>query len=66
MNVDWIPLAIYPQVETTGSYTKNETVDYGWSGFFQSSDDQSNLLSQEQLKALVLLEDGSGISILGD
>lgn len=66
MSSDWIPLAIYPQVETTDSYTEDKTTNYGWSGFFQSSDDQSNLLSQEQLKALVLLEDGSGISILGD
>lgn len=64
--VDWIPLAIYPQVETVNAHTKKETVDYGWEGLFRSSDDQSNLLSQEQLKALILLEDGSGISILGD
>ena len=66
LNVDWIPLAIYPQVETVKAYTEKETFDYGWEGLFRSSDDQSNLLSQEQLKALILLEDGSGISILGD
>lgn len=66
INTEHIPIAIYPMLETTNVHTSQKTVNYGWGGFFQSSDDQSNLLNQEQLKMLLLAENGSGISILGD
>lgn len=50
----------YP-VYKTDTRARKKTDEYGWELFYTSSDDEANLLTQEQLKALILTEENQGI-----
>lgn len=58
---DDLHIANYPFCRTEAR--SREIFDcYGFDNFYRSSDDEANLLTQEQLKTLILTEDGKGIS----
>ncbi len=61
---DDLHIANYPGYETI-TVSKQISYDYGWNNLYTSSDDEANLLSQEQLKALILTEENEGIIYSG-
>lgn len=58
---DDVHIANYPFYRNI-ERTRKIDFDYGFENFYRSSDDEANLLTQEQLKALILTEDGKGIT----
>ena len=61
---DDVHIANYPSYESLENTRQIEHV-YGFEGVYRSSDDPANLLTQEQLKSLILTEENQGIILKG-
>lgn len=61
---DDVHIANYPSYESIENTRQVENV-YGFESVYRSSDDPANLLSQEQLRELILTEDNQGIILKG-
>ena len=61
---DDVHIANYPMYDSTGNSRQVEHV-YGFDSVYRSSDDPANLLTQEQLRSLILTEDNQGIILKG-
>lgn len=61
---DDVHIANYPMYNSTGNSRQVGHV-YGFDNVYRSSDDPANLLTQEQLRSLILTEDNQGIILKG-